>query len=96
MKAVQTSHDQACIPKDAALSKTSWAQAGLRKAMEAAESLQKHSAAAAPAGMSVARRPGLPRKAAAHEDAALQLECARAMLDANPDLEAARCAFVEV
>ncbi|KAK9865156.1 hypothetical protein WJX84_009725 [Apatococcus fuscideae] len=71
------------------------AKAGLRKAMEAAESLQKHSAAAAPAGMSVARRPGLPRKAAAHEDAALQLECARAMLDANPDLEAARCAFVE-
>ena len=72
-------------------------QAGLKKAEAAAEAAQRAASAATSAALgSSPARPALLRTAIPHEAAALQLESARAMRDANPGLESAECAFIEV
>ena len=73
-------------------------QAGLRKAMAAVKASEDVSAAAAAANSTScdAERPRLPWQSVDHEAAALQLESARVVRDANPGQEAPVCAFVEV
>ncbi len=75
-------------------------QAGLRKAASAVKAAG-HAASCdansdASGEPSASERPGLPRHAIDQGAAALQLESARVMRHANPGLESAECAFVEV